>query len=392
MNVAGRIHAIRPFQVMEILARARRLEAEGRDIVHMEIGEPDFPTPPRVAEAAAEFIRRGEVKYTPAAGLLELREAIAGYYRRRYGVGVAPERVFVTPGATGGFLLALGLLLDSGARVALADPGYPCYANFVRLFGGEPHLVPVGAETGFHLDAGLLRRCWDGRTAGTIIASPGNPTGTALAPWALAAMLDYVDARGGFVIADEIYHGLDYGEPSRTALEFSPQAFVVNSFSKYFGMTGWRLGWVVVPEGWSAAAEKLAQNIFISAPTPAQVAALAAFGAENLLELERRRRVFQERRDFLCAGLRDIGFAIPVEPAGAFYVYADCARFAPDSHTFALRLLEEAGVAVTPGLDFGANQAERYLRLCYTASTGRLAEGLARIARCVGGTFSGEDR
>ncbi len=379
MNIASRMHEISPFHVMEILARARALERAGRDVIHMEIGEPDFPTPPRVVEAATRFIRSGEVKYTPAAGLPELREAIAGYYAQRYGVSVAPERIFVTPGASGGFLLAMGLLVEAGAKIALADPGYPCYANFVRLFGGEPCLVPVGADSGFNLDAGLLRRYWDERTAGIVIASPANPTGSMMPPGVLSELLDYAHGRAGFVISDEIYHGLEYGERSSTALEFFPDAFVINSFSKYFGMTGWRLGWVVVPEEFMGDAEKLAQNIFISAPSHSQAAALAAFSEENLRELERRRLVFRERRDFMWGRLRAIGFVVEASPEGAFYIYADCARFAPDSYQFALDLLMETGVAVTPGLDFGANCPERFLRFCYTAPVPRLSEGMDRI-------------
>jgi aspartate/methionine/tyrosine aminotransferase len=370
---------ITPFHVMEILARAKAMEGEGRDVIHMEIGEPDFPTPPLVAEAAAEFILRGQVKYTPAAGLPALREAIAGHYAARYGVCVDPARIVVTPGASGGFLLAMGLLVAAGDRVVLADPGYPCYPNFVRLFQGVPCLVPVGTDSGFHLSAGLLRRHWDGGTAGAVIASPSNPTGAMISPAALGEILDFAQGQGGFVIADEIYHGLEYGERSRTALEFSPRAFVVNSFSKYFGMTGWRIGWAVVPEEFAEPAEKLAQNIFISAPAHSQVAALAAFSAENLQELERRRQEFQQRRDLLWSGLREIGFSVAAKPAGAFYVYADCGRFSPDSYGFARRLLEATGVAVAPGLDFGANCPERFLRFCYTASEPRLAEGLDRI-------------
>jgi aspartate/methionine/tyrosine aminotransferase len=383
MNIAERMHQIRPFFVMEILSRAKALEEQGRDILHMEIGEPDFPAPPLVVEAALGFIRSGNVKYTPAGGLPELREAIAAYYGRRYGVQVAAERIFITPGASGGFLLSLGLLLGAGDKVALADPGYPCYSNFVRLFGGIPCLVPVDETTGFHLSADLLRNIWDDRMTGIVLASPANPTGSMIAPDFLEGVLDYVGRQAGFVISDEIYHGLEYGKRSRTALEFSPRAFVINSFSKYFGMTGWRLGWVVVPDGLAGEAEKLAQNIFISAPAHSQAAALASFAEENLNELERRRFLFEERRDFLCAGLEEIGFVIKARPEGAFYVFADCSRFTGDSYGFAMDLLAETGVAVTPGLDFGANHPERYLRFCYTIPLERLAAALERIGEFV---------
>ncbi|MGZ8217005.1 aminotransferase class I/II-fold pyridoxal phosphate-dependent enzyme [Methylomagnum sp.] len=382
MNLAERIKQISPFHVMEVLSRAKALERQGRDIIHLEIGEPDFPTPPLVVEAALGFIRGGNVKYTPAGGLPELRESIAEYYGRRYGVRVGPQRIFVTPGASGGFLLSLGLALDIGGEVALADPGYPCYANFVRLFGGSPRLVPVDESTGFHLNAELLRKLWDDRMTGIVTASPANPTGTMMAADTLQGLLEEADRQAGFVISDEIYHGLEYGpSPSPTALAFSPRAFVVNSFSKYFGMTGWRLGWVVVPEEYIEFAERLAQNIFISAPTHSQVAALASFTEENLQELERRRFLFKERRDFLCAGLKDIGFVIKAQPEGAFYIYADCGRFSKDSYGFAMGLLSEAGVAVTPGLDFGTHSPGRFLRFSYTVPVERLGEALARIDR-----------
>jgi aspartate/methionine/tyrosine aminotransferase len=390
MNTADRVREISPFFVMEILARAKALERAGRDVIHMEIGEPDFPTPPLVVEAALEFIRRGDVKYTPAGGLAELREAIAGYYGKRYGIPIAAERIFITPGASGGFLLAMGLLLKADARIALADPGYPCYANFVRLFDGVPCLVPVEESTGFHLNVNLLQPYWDDRMTGTVIASPANPTGSIMPPQVLKDIVDYVHRRAGFVISDEIYHGLEYGGRSHTALEFSPRVFVVNSFSKYFGMTGWRLGWLVVPEEFIGAAERLAQNIFISAPTHSQVAALASFAEENLQELERRRLIFQERRDFLCGRLEEIGFAVRAKPEGAFYVFADCRRFVPNSYAFAMNLLAETGVAVTPGLDFGVNHPERYLRFCYTSSLERLAEALERIGEFVRRPVNGD--
>jgi aspartate/methionine/tyrosine aminotransferase len=379
MKIADRAREISPFHVMEILARAKAMERDGKSILHLEIGEPDFPTPPLVVEAALEFIRGGDVKYTPAAGLPELREAIAGYYARHYGIRVAAERIVVTPGASGGLLLALGLVLGAGEKVGLADPGYPCYGNFVRVFGGVPNPVPVDESTGFHLTAELLQNYWDERMAGIVVASPANPTGSVTSPACLAGVLEFVRERGGFVISDEIYHGLEYGPRAASALEFCPRAFVVNSFSKYFGMTGWRLGWVVVPDDFIAPAERLAQNIFISAPTHSQVAALAAFVEDNLAELGRRRLEFQARRDLLYAGLSELGFAVTARPDGAFYIFADCRRFAEDSALFAQDLLTETGVAVTPGLDFGTHHPERYLRFCYTLGRDRLAEALARI-------------
>jgi aspartate/methionine/tyrosine aminotransferase len=379
INVAGRVNEIKPFRVMEILAQARALERQGADIVHLEIGEPDFPTPRRVVEAAVRYVQHGYVTYTPAGGLPELRAAIAAYYGKRYGVPLDPERVFVTPGASGAFLLALGMVLQPGQGVALADPGYPCYGNFVHLFGGNPVFVPVDERTNYHLSPQLLQACWDKNVGGAIISSPGNPTGTLMASQVLNGLAELVDQRAGFLISDEIYHGLEYGPPCRSALEFSSRTLIVNSFSKYFGMTGWRLGWLVVPENLIAAAEKLAQNIFISAPAHSQVAAVAAFSEENLKELEERKRVFQERRDFLCRGLQEIGFVLKARPEGAFYVYADCSHLSLDSYSLALRLLNEVGVAVTPGLDFGLNRPQCHLRFCYTVAVNRLAEGLRRM-------------
>jgi aspartate/methionine/tyrosine aminotransferase len=381
--IAKRMRDIKPFHVMELLGRAQALEREGRDVVHMEIGEPDFPTPAAVVAESVKFVESGMIKYTPACGLPQLRAALSDYYQRRYGVRVAPSRIFITPGASGAFLLAMGTLVNPGDGVLLADPGYPCYGNFVHLFGGMPQSVAVEMDSGFQLNADLLERSWQSRTTGVILASPSNPTGTLAGRGALSEMVQRVERRGGFFISDEIYHGLEYGEPSHSALEFSDDIFVVNSFSKYFGMTGWRLGWLIAPESHAEALEKLAQNIFISAPALSQAAALAAFSEQNLEELERRRLEFRSRRDFLCTELSRIGFGIPVKPEGAFYVYADCTGLNSDSFDFAWRLLEEAHVAVTPGRDFGENRPESYLRFSYTTSLERLALGVERIAEFI---------
>jgi aspartate/methionine/tyrosine aminotransferase len=384
MNFARRMAAINPFFVMEILARARQLEHEGRDIVHMEIGEPDFPTPPCVLSAGALALRETDIKYTPAAGLPELRQAIAGHYASRHGLSLDDRRIFVTPGASGALALALGLLVEPGGGVALADPGYPCYPNLVRLFDGAPEALAVDAGSGFNLTAARLAACWNPAMKGVILASPANPTGSVMPAGILRELVDFVASRHGFIVSDEIYHGLEYGAPATTALSCSDEVFVINSFSKYFGMTGWRLGWLVAPEYAIDAAERLAQNLFIAAPTASQWAALAAFEPENLRELERRRRIFAARRDVLCAGLRRLGFKLSAPPEGAFYVYADCSAVTPDSRRFAMALLEEAGVAVTPGLDFGTHQPERYIRFCYTADSERIKTGLEKIARYIG--------
>ena len=383
MKLARRVQQISPFYVMDILARAKGLERQGKDVIHMEIGEPDFPTPPLVVEAAARFIRKADVKYTPASGLPELREAIAEHYLRKYGISVSPNRVLLTPGASGALLLAFSLLLDVGDKVALADPGYPCYQNVIRLLGGLPCPIAVDQLTGFQLTPELLASHWGARMSGVVIASPANPTGSVAGAEALAKLVKFVDTRGGFVISDEIYHGLEYGQRAPSVLEFASQAFVIGGFSKYFGMTGWRLGWLIVTADCAEAAESLAQNLFIAAPTISQVAALAALSDDNRAELERRRAAFMARRDLLCDRLEALGFAARARPAGAFYVYVDCSAFTDDSHRFALGLLSEAHVATTPGVDFGRHAAERFLRFSYTVAEDKINEGLDRVNKFV---------
>ncbi|QQS55878.1 MAG: pyridoxal phosphate-dependent aminotransferase [Candidatus Competibacteraceae bacterium] len=372
---------IAPFHVMALLARAKELEATGRSIVHMEIGEPDFPTAEPIIAAAQRALAEGRTRYTAAAGLPELRQAIGDHYRERYGVEIPARRILITPGASGALQLATAVLINPGDRVLLADPGYPCNRHFVRLVEGEAIGVPVGPETGYQLTADLVERHWDERTTAVLLASPANPTGTVIAPEALATIVATVEARGGRVIMDEIYHGLIYGAPIQTALAYSDRVLVANSFSKYYGMTGWRLGWLVAPEDYVGAVEKLAQNLFLAASTPAQHAALAAFTPAAAAIFEARRREFLVRRDFLLPALRELGFHIPVTPDGAFYLYADCGRFTDDSHGFALRLLEETGVAITPGIDFGSHLPHRHVRFAYTNAIPQLAEGVERLRR-----------
>jgi len=377
--LARRLAAIQPFHVMALLARAREMERAGRDIVHMEIGEPDLPTPEPVVAAGAAAIAHGELYYTPALGLPALREAIAGHYQRRYGVTVAPDRIVVTPGASGALLLALGLLIDPESRVLLTDPGYPCNRHFVTFLGGTPVALPVGPESRYQPTSAQVAAAWQPATVAALLCSPANPTGTLIEPATLAAIVATVEGHGGRVVADEIYHGLVYGEPPPTALTASQGCFVVNSFSKYFHMTGWRLGWLVVPDGYEEAVDRLAQNLFLAAATPAQQAALACFTDETQALLRERCDEYHRRRDYLHAALLALGFRLPLLPDGAFYLYADCSRLADDSFALAERLLTEAGVAITPGLDFGAHQASRHLRFAYTTPMARIEEGVARI-------------
>lgn len=383
MQIASRMDLITPFYVMELLRRAKQLEAEGRDIIHMEIGEPDFATPEPITNAGLAYIKKGQVKYAPAAGLPELRQKIADFYRRNYQVSVPIERVFITPGASGAFLLALGVSLNPGDEILLSDPCYPCNQNFIRLFAGNVKRVPVYADTAYQLSVDLLQQHWQTQTQGVLVASPSNPTGTIIQAAELENMVNFVIQKQGLFFSDEIYHGLVYESGTASALEFSDQVFVINSFSKYFGMTGWRAGWLIVPEAHIEATEKLAQNIFISTSSHSQFAALAAFDELTLQELERRRVDFALKRDFLYENLLRLGFKIPVKPAGAFYIYANCSALTDNSQQFAEQLLEEAGVAVTPGKDFGHNKCDQYLRFAYTGSMQKMQQGIQRLEQFI---------
>jgi aspartate/methionine/tyrosine aminotransferase len=383
---ARRMADIAPFRVMELLAGARQLEAQGRDIIHMEVGEPDFPTPQPVLEAATRFIAGGKVQYTPAAGLPELREAIARHYHDRFGADVEPERIIVTPGASGALTLILAASTNPGDGWLLPDPGYPCNRHIVRSFEGVPQPLPVDASTRFQPTSAQLAGHWQPDTLGVIVATPSNPTGTLLDGSELSALHHTVAGRDGLLVVDEIYQGLNYGVAPSTVLadpvcNTSDRLFVVNSFSKYFGMTGWRLGWLVAPRGWVSEIEKLAQHFFISAPTASQHAALAAFSPATRDILESRRAAFAERRNTLLPALRSLGLRVDAEPHGAFYIYADISAVSDDSQALARRLIEEAGVATTPGIDFGDNRARQHLRLAYTTRNDRLLEAAERMQR-----------
>jgi aspartate/methionine/tyrosine aminotransferase len=381
MNISARMAQIAPFHVMELMARAQALEAQGRSVIHLEVGEPDFPTAAPILEAAQRFLSGGHVHYTAALGLRELREAISSLYHTRYGLDVSPGRIVVTAGASGALLLALGVLVDPGDEWLLPDPGYPCNRHFVRLFEGNPVPLAVRASSNFQPSAAQLDAHWTAGTRGLMVASPSNPTGTLLDFDTMAELAKAVAARGGTLLVDEIYHGLTYGAEARSALEISDDVFVINSFSKYFGMTGWRLGWLVAPQRYVREIEKLAQNLYIAPSTVAQHAALAAFQPETIALLESRRHEFSLRRDILLPGLRKLGFRIAAEPQGAFYVYADSNALADDSFSLAEKLLTGAGVAATPGLDFGSNAPESHMRFAYTVDRSQIEEGLARMAK-----------
>jgi aspartate/methionine/tyrosine aminotransferase len=379
MSLADRLEGIAPFHVMAILARAKELEAQGRSIIHLEIGEPDFPTPEPILNAALAAIKGGDVHYTAALGLPELREAIAGFYQERYRLKVSSSRIALTPGASGALLLAAGALLNPGDEILMADPGYPCNRHFARFVNARPVSIPVGPDTAFHLTARLVAQHWTENTKAVLLASPSNPTGTLARDEEVKAIAELCAQREATLIVDEIYHGLVYEGNPQTALTYSSGVWVVNSFSKYFHMTGWRLGWLVAPEDAMDAIERLAQNLFLAAPTPAQHGALAAFQPPTMEILDARRREMKERRDYLVPALKDLGFGLPVVAQGAFYLYADVSRFTEDSFVFAQKLLEEAGVAITPGLDFGAHSAERYVRFAYTRPLPVLKEAVERI-------------
>jgi aspartate/methionine/tyrosine aminotransferase len=379
--IARRMERIVPFYVMDLLAKAKQLEAAGRSVIHMEIGQPDFAAPPSLIAAGKAAIDAGKTGYTPATGIPELRRAIARHYLDCFGLTVDPQRIIVTPGSSGGLQLLMGVLINPGQEVLMTDPGYPCNKNFVEFVSGVPVSLPVGSETDYQLTAALVEQAWTERTRAVMVASPANPTGTVLSRQELQKIYKIVRERGALLIVDEIYQGLIYELKAFTALDVADDIFVLNSFSKYFGMTGWRLGWIVVPPFFVEHIDCLAQNIFLSCSTPAQYAALQAFSDDCLAIFEERRQAFRRRRDFLLPALQEIGFSIPVVPGGAFYLYADCSRLTNDSFTFAYDLLAKEGVAVTPGKDFGSHRCSQHIRFAYTNSVENMAEGVRRIER-----------
>ena len=385
---AARLDDIAPFHVVELLSRARQLEAEGRDIIHMEVGEPDFPTPQPIANAAVDAIKSGKTRYTQSLGLPELRAAISDFYRQRYSVNVPASRIVITNGASGALNLAFACLADPGSEWLLADPGYPCNRHILRTYEGRPQAIAVGPESNYQPTPAQVSAAWNPQTAGLLVASPANPTGTLLSLAEIHALAEVCRQHDGHFLVDEIYHGLTYAPQEAplgdkidapTACSAGEDIWVINSFSKYFQMTGWRLGWMVIPEPFVRDIEKLAQNLVLCPSTPAQYAALAAFEPETIAILEERRAEFRRRRDFLAPALEALGFRVTAKPEGAFYLYCDCSALAPDSFTLARDLLEKAGVAATPGLDFGNNAPEKHIRFAYTTGVDRLAEAVERL-------------
>jgi aspartate/methionine/tyrosine aminotransferase len=375
---ARRAKEIQAFEVMDVLSRAQTLEAAGRHVVHMEIGEPDFSAPEPIVEAGVRAMREGRTAYTATLGLPALREAIAAHYGEKFSVPVPASRIAITSGASGGLLTVAALYVDAGDEVLVPDPGYPGYRHFVRAFEGRARALAVSADGGFQPTLEMVRAAWGERTKALLLGSPSNPTGTLVERGELRRIAQFIAARGGVLIVDEIYQGLVYGATPSTALGLPGEVVVVNSFSKYFCMTGWRLGWVVLPPAAVRDFEKLAQHLFISAPAAAQYAACAAFDAETTSILEKRRAEFSRRRDFLVPELRAAGLAVPAEPHGAFYVYADCGR---EARAWCMALLNEEAVAATPGVDFGANGTARCVRFAYTRGMDELAEAARRLRR-----------
>jgi aspartate/methionine/tyrosine aminotransferase len=377
---ARRAEEIQPFEVMDVLARAHALEAQGRHVVHMEIGEPDFTAPAPVVEAGVRALRDGKTAYTATLGLPALREAIASHYQTKFNSKVDANRIAITAGASGGLLTVAALYVDAGDEILVPDPGYPGYRHFVRAFEGSAKSIRVSPVEDFQPTLEMVRAAWGPRTRGLLLGSPSNPTGTLIKKKELEKIANFVAERGGVLMVDEIYQGLVYATQPWSALGLPGDVVIINSFSKYFCMTGWRLGWVLVPESAMRGFEKLAQHLFISAPAAAQHAAVAAFAPESISILEQRRHEFARRRDFLVPELKRAGLSIPAEPHGAFYVYADCGA---DCRKFSLDLLQQEAVAATPGIDFGANGTDRFVRFAYTRSMEDLEEAARRIARFV---------
>ncbi len=383
LAIAARVANIEAFHVMELAKQAAELERAGRHTIHMGIGEPDFTAAEPVVRAAEAAMRRGVTQYTGALGIHALREAIAGYYKTLYGLDIPSRRVIVTAGASGALLLACAVLVEIGAEVLMPDPSYPCNRHFVAAFDGTARMIPSGPAERFQLTAAQVAANWDAQTRGVLLASPSNPTGTSILPDELARILKVVRERHGFAILDEIYQGLSYDAPPVSALSLDENVVTVNSFSKYFNMTGWRLGWLVVPDALVPAFEKVAQNLFICASAVAQHAALACFTPEALDIYEARKAEFHRRRDFIVPALESLGLRVPVMPDGAFYVYADCRGVnhatAGDADRLTQAMLHDAGVVMVPGQDFGPYTARDYIRISYATSMENIEEAMTRL-------------
>jgi len=374
-----RAEQIPPFLVMDVLERAQQLEAQGQHIVHMEVGEPDFDTPEPIKHAALKALEAGHTHYTHSMGIPQLRQAIAAHYHKHYGVSVDPERIIVTSGSSPGLLLVFMALLEPGEEVVLTDPCYACYPNFVEFVGGRINWVRLDEGSGFQPEPELIASTVTARTRAIVLNSPSNPTGQIITPQRLEAIAALAQGgqEGPWIVSDEIYHGLCYGAQARSILEFTPNAFVLGGFSKLYAMTGWRLGYIIAPEPFVRPLQKMHQNFAICAPSVAQWAAIAA--VEQCQEdVARMVHTYDQRRRHLLAGLKRLGFPIPVEPTGAFYVFTRCDHLDPDDYSLAFHILDHARVALTPGRDFGPS-GRGHLRFSYATSIDNITEGLKRL-------------
>ncbi|KRB85502.1 aminotransferase [Sphingomonas sp. Root710] len=383
MRFSERAASIAPFYAMEFGKHAAALEADGARVIRLNLGEPDFGAPPAVLEAARHGADGRQLPYTAALGTPDLRKAIAGFYAQTHGVNISPSRIVVTAGASAALLLVTATLVDPGDEVIVGDPSYPCNRQFLASFGANVKLVATDAASRFQLGIDALKANWTPETRGLMIATPSNPTGTSVLQSELMQMCDWARSHDAWRIVDEIYLNLGDpdrdGRPPQTVLAFDDDAIVINSFSKYFGMTGWRLGWCVVPDALVPVVERMAQNFYICPPTLSQIAALACFTPESLKICEERRSEFSRRRTLILDGLKRIGLHVPVAPDGAFYVYFDVSSTGLSSWDFCMRALHEAHVALTPGKDFGPSGADRYVRLSYAASSDDLVEAVDRL-------------
>ncbi|MDX1352118.1 MAG: aminotransferase class I/II-fold pyridoxal phosphate-dependent enzyme [Thiomicrorhabdus sp.] len=380
--------AIQPFHVMKILAEAKALEASGKEVIHMEIGEPDFASLPCIHQAANQAAKQGLTHYTPTLGLPALRKKLSQFYRDFYHADVNSQNIMITPGSSSALQLVLTAILNPNDKVMLADPSYPCNRQFVNLLHAEPLTIAVSHETNYQLNLQLIKQHWQDGIKAVMVASPANPTGTIIEQSELLAMAEFLATKNAYFIVDEIYQGLVYERPAESILgqqNLPKNVIVINSFSKFFGMTGWRLGWTVAPSHLIPVLDRLGQNLFLAAPTTSQYAALRVLDEDALQALEKRRLVFEQRRNTLYKAMTEAGFKLKVLPQGAFYLYWDVSQFTDNSEQFCSELLQQTGVAITPGLDFGEFNANKHVRLAYTTDETQLIKAIAKIKRFIDG-------
>jgi aspartate/methionine/tyrosine aminotransferase len=382
-QLSTRAAAVQPFHVMKILGEAKQLEAQGKTIIHMEVGEPDFASLDCVHQAAFDAVEQGLTHYTATLGLPALREKLAEFYQSFYQASVQSQNIMITPGSSSALQLVLTAILNPGEKVLLADPSYPCNRQFVSLLNAEPITIPVSHETNYQLNLELIKQNWCAGIKAVMIASPANPTGTVVEQDELVKLANYLADQNAYLIVDEIYQGLVYDREPESILAntgLPENVIVINSFSKFFGMTGWRLGWTVAPDHLIPVLDRLGQNLFLAAPTPSQYGAIRVLEEDALAQLEQRRQIFEQRRNSLINAMKENGFKIKTMPQGAFYLYWDVAEYTQDSQKFCSELLLQKGVAITPGIDFGDFQSNTHVRIAYTCDESQLREAVKKIA------------